>query len=63
MDEFEHEMATYVGVKQSAESLCATYKGRQTETFVKYSALSLVVFKNKTSNGYAGIDQKEPKAA
>lgn len=35
-------------IEDAAESLGATYKGKQTGTFGKYSALSLVVLKNRT---------------
>jgi dTDP-4-amino-4,6-dideoxygalactose transaminase len=34
-------------IEDAAESLGATYKGRQTGTFGKYAALSLVVLKNR----------------
>ena len=50
-------------IEDAAESLGATYKGKQTGTFGKYSALSLVVLKNKTSKEYTGIRKIAPKAA
>jgi len=50
-------------IEDAAESLGATYRGKQTGTFGKYAALSLVVLKNRTSNRYTGISKKAPKAA
>ena len=50
-------------IEDAAESLGATYKGKQTGTFGRYAALSLVVLKNKISNGYTEIGLKGSKAA
>ncbi len=50
-------------IEDAAESLGATYKGKQTGTFGKYAALSLVVLKNRTRKEYTGIGQNAPKAA
>ena len=50
-------------IEDAAESLGATYKGMQTGTFGKYSALSLVVLKNWMSDIYTGIRSGGSKAA
>jgi len=50
-------------IEDAAESLGATYKGKQTGTFGKYSALSLVVLKNRTRKEYTGIRSGGSKAA
>ena len=50
-------------IEDAAESLSARYKGKQTGTFGKYAALSLVVLKNRTSDSYAGIRSEGSKAA
>jgi dTDP-4-amino-4,6-dideoxygalactose transaminase len=49
-------------IEDAAESLGATYKGKQTGTFGKYSALSLVVLKNRMSDIYTGIRSGGAKA-
>ena len=50
-------------IEDAAESLGATYKGKQTGMFGKYSALSLVVLKNRTSDSYTGIRSDGSKVA
>jgi dTDP-4-amino-4,6-dideoxygalactose transaminase len=50
-------------IEDAAESFGATYKGKQTGTFGKYSALSLVVLKNRTRKEYTGISEKGSNAA
>jgi dTDP-4-amino-4,6-dideoxygalactose transaminase len=52
-----------VMIEDAAESLGATYRGKQTGTFGKYSALSLVVLKNRMSDSYTGIGSEGSKAA
>lgn len=52
-----------VMIEDAAESLGATYRGKQTGTFGKYSALSLVGLKNRTSDGYTGIRSGGAKVA
>jgi len=50
-------------IEDAAESLGATYRGKQTGTFGKYAALSLVVLKNRMSDSYTGIGAGGSKAA
>lgn len=50
-------------IEDAAESLGATYRGKQTGTFGLHSALSLVVLKNRTSDSYTGIRSDGSKVA
>ena len=50
-------------IEDAAESLGATYNNQQTGTFGVYSALSLVVLKNRTRKEYTGIRKKSSKVA
>ncbi len=62
-NEIQKVFGQIIVVADAAHSIGATYKGRTSGSVADFTAFSLVVLKNKTSNQYTGITEKGSKAA